>query len=163
MDNRILDWNNLVILMNNCKKNELKKAALIQVESFLERIENKIGIDNHDMGFLYSPSCVASYKIAKNQKGYKAALLAAENLASRFQKKGGFIQAWGSLNEDNNYRLIIDCLLNVPLLFWAYDMTGKSYFKEYALSHIETAMSVVIRDDFQHFIHSFLIEKQALL
>ena len=41
----------------------LKHAAEVQVQSFLERIDNKLGVDHHDMGFLYSPSCVAAYKL----------------------------------------------------------------------------------------------------
>ena len=35
-----------------------KTAALRQVDSFLTRIERKIDVDHHDMGFLYTPSCV---------------------------------------------------------------------------------------------------------
>lgn len=44
-----------------------KKAADIQVESFLERIEKKIDVNHHDMGFLYSLSCVAAYKLTGNE------------------------------------------------------------------------------------------------
>ena len=40
------------------EKEELKKAGEIQVESFLDRIEKRIDVDHHDMGFLYSLSCV---------------------------------------------------------------------------------------------------------
>ena len=70
-----------------------KDAALHQVDSFLDRIERHIDVDHHDMGFLYSPSCVAAYKLTGSETGKKAALLAADNLISRFQEKGGFIQA----------------------------------------------------------------------
>ena len=40
-----------------------KNTALTLVDSFLYRIEHKIEVDHHDMGFLYSPSCVAAYKL----------------------------------------------------------------------------------------------------
>ena len=46
-------------------KDIYKKAGEIQIDSFLNRIENKIEVDHHDMGFLYSPSCVAGYKLKK--------------------------------------------------------------------------------------------------
>ena len=101
-----------------------KEAAEIQIDSFLERIEKKIGVDHHDMGFLYSPSCVAGYKLEGNENGKKAAIMAADQLVARFHEKGEFIQAWGSMSEPDNYRLIIDCLLNLPLLYWATDITG---------------------------------------
>ena len=47
-------------------------------EDFLERIEKNIAVDHHDMGFLFSPSCVASYKLTGNKKGRKAGILAAD-------------------------------------------------------------------------------------
>ena len=40
----------------------LKQAGEVQVHDFLERINKKIVVDHHDMGFLYSPSCVAANK-----------------------------------------------------------------------------------------------------
>lgn len=125
----------------------LKEAGLIQVESFMERILHKIDVEHHDMGFLYSPSCVAAYKLVGNEQGKKAALLAADNLISRFQEKGQFIQAWGKLGAKDNYRLIIDCLLNLPLLFWATETTSDEKYRSTALKHIKTSMQYVLRDD----------------
>lgn len=124
-----------------------RKAALRQVDSFLDRIERHIDVDHHDMGFLYSPSCVAAYKLTGSETGRKAALLAADNLISRFQEKGGFIQAWGELGAKDNYRLIIDCLLNLPLLYWASETTGDDKYRKIADTHLETAMKCVVRPD----------------
>ena len=102
----------------------LRAAGERQVESFLERIRNKVDVAHHDMGFLYSPSCVAAWKLTGNAHAREAAVLAADNLMERFQEKGGFFQAWGALGAKENDRLIIDCLLNMPLLFWAGEVTG---------------------------------------
>lgn len=124
-----------------------RKAGEIQVESFLDRITRRVDVDHHDMGFLYSPSCVAAYQLTGNQTAKKAALLAADNLMSRFQEKGQFFQAWGPLGASDNYRFIIDCLLNMPLLFWASDVTKDPKYREKALAHITTAMKYVIRPD----------------
>lgn len=138
----------------------LKEAALIQVESFYNRILKRVNIDNHDMGFLYSPSCVSAYKLTGSKKAYEAAILAARNLASRYQEKGKFIQAWGTLGIQENYRLIIDCLLNVPLLFFAYEQTGEPHFKEIAINHINTAFGCVIRPDWSTF-HTYYFDKET--
>lgn len=123
----------------------LKKAGDIQVESFYERIVKRIDVDHHDMGFLYSPSCVAAWQLTGNETGRRAALLAADNLMQRFHEKGQFFQAWGELGTKDNYRLIIDCLLNMPLLFWATQETGEERYREKAIAHITTAMNYVIR------------------
>ena len=106
-----------------------KEAALKQVDSFLNRIENKIDVNHHDMGFLYTPSCVAAWKLTGNRTGREAAIKAADKLISRFHEKGEFIQAWGAMNAPENYRLIIDCLLNLPLLYWASEETGDSKYR----------------------------------
>lgn len=124
-----------------------KEAALIQAQSFLERIENKIDVNHHDMGFLYSLSCVAAYKLTGSEVGKKAALLAADHLAERFRTVGNFLQAWGNPGEPKEYRLIIDCLLNLPLLYWASEITGDSSYADKAKAHIQTAMKCLVRPD----------------
>ena len=82
---------------------------------FLDRIDKKIEVDHHDMGFLYSPSCVAAYKLTGSKEGREAAIKAADQLITRYHPVGEFIQAWGPMDAPENYHLIIDCLLNLPL------------------------------------------------
>jgi unsaturated chondroitin disaccharide hydrolase len=154
-------WTGIVWLCYEKTQNEdFKIAAESQVHSFFNRIVNKIDTNHHDMGFLYSPSCVAAYKLTGNEEGRKAALLAADNLISRFQSVGQFIQAWGNLGDEDNYRLIIDCLLNLPLLFWASETTKDDKYKEVALAHIDTAMKVIIRDDDSTY-HTYYFDKKT--
>lgn len=124
-----------------------KIAGNIQVESFMQRILQRQDVDHHDMGFLFSPSCVAAWQLTGNQTARRAALLAADNLMERFQEKGQFFQAWGTIGAADNYRLIIDCLLNMPLLFWASAETGLAVYREKAIAHITTAMKLLIRPD----------------
>ncbi len=99
------------------------------------------------MGFLYTPACVAPYKLNGNHEGKEAAILAADNLLLRFHEKGNFLQAWGELGADDNYRYIIDCLLNLPLLYWASSVTGDSKYSDIAHKHIKTCLSYSIRED----------------
>lgn len=137
---------------------KFKKAGEIHVDSFLNRIENKIDTNNHDMGFLYSLSCVAAYKLTGNGKAKKAAILAADNLISRYQGDGKFIQAWGNVGADDNYRLIIDCLLNLPLLYWTSEVTGDDKYAKIAKQHIDTSLKVIMREDYSTY-HTYYFEK----
>lgn len=138
----------------------LKKAAVIQMDSFLKRIEEKIEVDHHDMGFLYSPSCVAGYKLTGSEVGKRAAILAADQLLTRYHPVGEFLQAWGPMDAPENYRLIIDCLNNLPLLYWASDVTGDNKYREIADKHIHTAISNVIREDYSTW-HTFFFDMKT--
>lgn len=137
-----------------------KDAALAQIKDYHYRIVNRIGVDHHDMGFLYLPSCVMAYKLTGDEFAKETALLAADNFAGRFQETGQFIQAWGKLGEKNNYRLIIDCLLNIPLLFWATEVTGMKRYREIAEAHLDTTMKVIIREDGSTF-HTYFFDTQT--
>lgn len=143
-----------------CGDERLKKAGEIQVHDFLERIDKKISVDHHDMGFLYSPSCVAAYKLIGSKEGREAAIRAAGQLITRYHAKGEFIQAWGAMDEPGNYRLIIDCLLNLPLLYWASGETGDNKYRDIAEKHIHTAVSNVIREDYSTW-HTFFFNMET--
>lgn len=142
------------------ERERLRRAGEIQVDSFLERIEKRKDVDHHDMGFLYSLSCVAAYKLTGMEKAKKAALLAADNLISRFQPVGEFIQAWGEMGAKDNYRFIIDCLLNLPLLYWASEETGEEKYRNIAEKHIHTALANVIREDDSTW-HTFFMDPET--
>lgn len=139
---------------------KFREAGEIQIESFLKRITKKIEVDHHDMGFLYSPSCVAGYKLVGSEKGKEAAIKAADQLITRYHPVGEFIQAWGPMDQPENYRLIIDCLLNLPLLYWASEETGVSKYREIAEKHIHTAIKNVIREDYSTW-HTFFFNMET--
>ncbi|APJ38119.1 glycoside hydrolase family 88 protein [Mycoplasmopsis pullorum] len=144
-------WSGLVLLAYEYTKNpKYLDLAKKHVDSYYDRIVNKIEVNHHDMGFLYSLSCVAYYKLTKDEKAKEAALLAADNLASRYLDEAKFIKAWGNMNEEENYRLIVDCLLNIPLLYWASqnsnDLKRQNYYN-IAIEHFNTSLHTVIRED----------------
>lgn len=143
-----------------CGDERLRKAGEIQIESFLERIDKKIEVDHHDMGFLYSPSCVAGYQLIGSPKGREAAIKAADQLITRYHPIGEFIQAWGAMDAPDNYRLIIDCLLNLPLLYWASEETGDAKYRNIAEKHIHTAVKNVIREDYSTW-HTFYFDMET--
>lgn len=154
-------WTGELWLAYECTgKKELAEAALKQTESFRFRMEHQIETDTHDLGFLYSPSCVAAYKLMKEERAKETAMMAADKLLERFHEKGQFIQAWGKLDEPENYRLIIDCLLNLPLLYWASEVTGNPVYAERAKAHIHTALKVLIRPDDSTY-HTFYFDPET--
>jgi len=137
-----------------------KEVAQKQVLDFRNRIINKIEVGHHDMGFMYCPTCIASYILLNDEQAKETALLAADNLLARFQEKGQFLQAWGELGAKDNYRLIIDCLMNLPLLYWASIQTKDQKYLNKAIVHYITSCNTVIRDDASAF-HTFFFDHKT--
>ena len=129
-----------------------------QIQSFYDKIDKKLGVDHHDMGFLYIPSCVTAYDLVGNEQGKAAALMAADHLITRYHETGEFIQAWGSVGAEDNYRLIVDCLLNIPLLYWASEVTGDQKYHDIAYKHFSTTVSVCYREDGSTY-HTYYFDK----
>ena len=124
-----------------------RAAGLALAGSFERRIREKREVDHHDMGFLYTPSCVAAYRLTGDRGARDAAVLAADQLLTRFQPRGEFLQAWGAMDEPENYRFIIDCLMNLPLLYWATEETGDGKYADIAKRHTAVCLANSFRGD----------------
>lgn len=135
-------------------------AAMELIDSFYTRIDEKIGVGHHDMGFLYSLSCVAAYMNRGDEKAKEAALMAADHLITRYNEKSGFIQAWGNVGDGDENRLIVDCLLNIPLLYWASEVTGDTKYRDIAYRHYQTTVSVAYREDGSTF-HTYFFDAET--
>ena len=126
------------------------------VESFIYRVDNMLGMGDHDIGFTFTLSTVAAYKVTGKEIYREKSLDAARVLADRFREKGQFIQLVGDENVKDKacYRLIIDCLMNTNLLYWAGVETGDAEFTRKAFAHFNTTMETVVRANgstFQNF------------
>lgn len=138
--------------------NKYRNVAENLLDSFEERLDKHIKVDTHDLGFLYLLSCVNAWKLTGNKRARSLALRAAELLYQRFSSTAGVIQAWGDLADPARQgRMIIDCNLNVPLLFWAADETGNLHYREAATQHLAQAAKYLVRGDASTF-HTFYMD-----
>lgn len=135
-------------------RNEAEKL----LESFYIRIDEKLGIDTHDLGFIYVPSCVAAYKLTGNEKAKEAALKAANHLMTRYHEEGKYIQAWGKMGQQ--LRLIVDCMNNLPLLYWASEVTGDKKYFDVAYNHAKTTINYIVREDASTF-HTYFFNSDG--
>jgi unsaturated chondroitin disaccharide hydrolase len=128
------------------------------LDNFEERLDKQIKVDTHDLGFLYLLSCVNSWRLTGNTRARALALRAADLLYRRFNSTAGVIQAWGDLNDPARQgRMIIDCNLNVPLLFWAANETGNTDWRDAATRHLAQAARYLVREDASTF-HTFYMD-----
>lgn len=134
-------------------KEAFREAAEKQLPAFRERLEKKIRVDNHDVGFVYTPSCVAGYKVTGDERAKQLALDAADYFYNTsYSKKGGFILRNWTLPGDGT-RTMMDTLMNAPLLFWAGQETGKPEYAEAAISQSRITDKCLIREDGSSFHH----------
>jgi unsaturated chondroitin disaccharide hydrolase len=102
----------------------------------------------HDLGFLYSLYSVALYKRTHDKLHREVGLRAADLLARRFLAGAGCIRAWGRMDSaEFEDMAIIDCLMNLPLLYWASEQTGHPRYAALAVSHADTALKFFVRAD----------------
>ena len=113
------------------------------LDSFEARLDHSVHI-THDLGFLFTLSAVAPYKLTGNKRAKQLAQRAADMLAGRYHEKGQYIQAWGEFGAGTpNVRIIIDTMLNLPLLYWS----SNEKHHEIAKNHGRTTAKYLIRED----------------
>ncbi|WP_071130307.1 glycoside hydrolase family 88 protein [Enterococcus timonensis] len=132
-----------------------------QLKSFANRLEKKIELETHDIGFLYSLSAVADYKINHTESSRQTALDAADLLMKRYSPKAKIIQAWGDLSDpEQNGRMIIDCLMNLPLLYFATNETGNPKYAEAAYQHALQTQKYIVRPNYTTY-HTYYFDTQT--
>lgn len=99
---------------------------------------------HHDVGFQFLATAVIKHTLTGDADGLRRGLEAANYLAARYNPAGRFIRAW---NGDKHGWVIIDCMMNISLLFWASRVTGDPRYRHIAVSHAETAMAYGVRED----------------
>lgn len=134
----------------NATEDEIYRNTAEAIESRLE--ETLIGFDgfDHDIGFLFLPTSVANWRKTGNEKSYRNALHAANLLAGRFNPVGNYIRAWNNnplIGSQINGWMIIDCMMNIPLLYWAAKECKDPRFQHIAMAHAKTAQKYIVRPD----------------
>lgn len=142
-------WPGLLWLVYRDTKDERLRQLAEECEQKLDTVKNDYYRLDHDMGFMWTLTSVARYKLSGNENSKRRALLAANLLMGRFNANGNFIRAWNpwTEGEDNSGVAIIDCVMNLPLLYWASEETGDPRFKSVAKKHADTVLDHFIRSD----------------
>lgn len=128
------------------------QAYHMQRPRLLKRLYHQKETLDHDIGFIYMPTEYARFKLSADNESRAAVLEAADELLRRFNEKGRFIRAWdwddgSEFASHNNGRMIIDCMLNLPLLFEASRLSGDEKYHRAAEQHAETCADTIVRAD----------------
>lgn len=141
-------WGGMLWQMYHVTGQEKYKNYANLAEDKLDASFEKFYGLHHDVGFMWLPTSVANYQLTQNPASRKRALHAANLLAGRYNPVGEFIRAWNDiLEEDTRGWAIIDCMFNIPLLYWAFKETGDPRFRQIAEQHADTVMKTFVRPD----------------
>lgn len=136
-------WAGILWQMYHATGEERYARSAEEVEVKLDKaLEDYEGVD-HDLGFMWLHTAVADYRLKKVTVSKVRGLHAAALLASRFQPAGGYFKAW---NQGPSVA-IIDCLMNLPLLYWGSEISGNPAWKQLAMTHADMALEHILRPD----------------
>ena len=128
------------------KSEAIQKAAKGYTDALLPVVAQPVY--DHDLGFITINALLKGYEASKDERYHKAALLAADSLATLFNPAVGTILSWPRHIKDyGGHNTIMDNMMNLELLFWAAEHGGSHRLKEIAVRHAETTMKHHFRPD----------------
>lgn len=137
-------WPGMMWQMYDITGENLFRNIAQECECKLDRAFEVFDGLNHDVGFMWGDSAVASYNLTGSERSKTRALHAATLLAGRFNLKWGAMASW---NGDLICKTIIDNMMNLRLLFWASKQTGDMRFVHFAVAHADKVLNSLIRKD----------------
>lgn len=144
----------LILAYELTKEQKFLDAALAHLPSYRNRIDTKYKMQDHDVGFFMSPSCVGLYKLTGNEEAKRIALEAAEYFYDySYSEKGGFIRLQRKSEDKIGVRTIMDTIINAPLLLWAGIETGNQKYIDAAISQVDITEKCLMRPDGSTYHH----------
>ncbi len=138
-------WPALMVLMYaGTKKEQYLKTARHSMELMDSALYTYNGL-HHDVGFMWNISAGTDYRITGDQDERNRFMIAANYMMGRFNCDGEFFRAWNGSNTEG--WAIIDCMMNLPLLYRATEEIGDPRFAMAAIKHADKTMKYHVRPD----------------
>lgn len=137
-------WEGLMWLMYIGTKDERYRKTAERAEEILDGAFMDYDGLYHDVGFMWHISSGVNYRLFGGNKSRLRTLYAADILAARYNISGKFIRAW---NGDMNGWVIIDSMMNLPILYWAAKEHKDDRYRFIAENHADTLLRTHIRPD----------------
>ncbi|MBO6121734.1 MAG: glycoside hydrolase family 88 protein, partial [Kiritimatiellae bacterium] len=103
---------------------------------------------NHDIGFMIYCSFGNARRLLGTDKYDAIILTAADSLSKRYHEGLGLIRSWGKIDENKDFLVIPDNLMNLEMLEWASKAKGGDRrFDRIARSHADVTMKRHYRPD----------------
>lgn len=128
------------------------KKWAAQAENYTLPLEKeKMNAGTHDMGFKMYSSFGNGLRLTNNSTYRDILIQSARTNIKRFNPITGVIRSWDHSRDKWANPVIIDNMMNLELLFWAFKETKDSAFYKVAVSHANTTMKNHFRPDFSSY------------
>jgi unsaturated chondroitin disaccharide hydrolase len=129
-------------------KDEKFRDAATDITSRIEKEKNNTG--THDLGFMLYCSFGNGLRLTGNDSYKEVMLTGAKSLSTRYHPQIGCIQSWNS-RRGWQYPVIIDNMMNLEFLMWAFRESGDSSFYNICVCHSDTTIKNHFRPDFSSY------------
>ena len=102
--------------------------------------------DVDDVGFMINTSHGNGYRLTGNPDWKAVVLQTAQSFSTRYNAAPGCHSTWGAVT-NQPFDVFLDTLMNLEVLFRAFDLGGDTNFYRFAYSHAEKTMQNHVRPD----------------
>ena len=108
---------------------------------------------DHDVGFQLNCSYGNAFRLTGNEAYKQVLYQGAKSLSTRFNPAAGVIRSWDFVRKgcDWKFPVIIDNMMNLELLYWAFKETGDSVYYNIANTHARTTIKNHFRDNYSSY------------
>jgi unsaturated chondroitin disaccharide hydrolase len=96
----------------------------------------------HDLGFIFMNTYLPWFEWSGDRRLQAVLVLAGRTLAMRFREPGGYLCSFIGPQS-----LFIDIMMNVPIIFYAANVTDDEHLRNVAVQHCRTTRDTIVRDD----------------
>jgi unsaturated chondroitin disaccharide hydrolase len=132
-----------------CYEQQRTDERLQRAISFTDRLLVRANdTHNHDLGFMFYPSAIKAWQLTGEERYRNAARQAATALAAQFNADAGYIPGWGFFGgRDWSGSVLVDTLMNLPLLVWATRQGGDAHLMEVVRRQVSITLKHHMRAD----------------
>jgi hypothetical protein len=123
----------------------IKNYAVLLTKRIEKEQYNK---DTHDLGFMLYCSFGNAFRITKDPSYKEVLVNGARSLSTRYSPVAGCIRSWDFNKDKWEYPTIIDNMMNLEYLMWAYNETKEDSFKIISISHSNRTIENQFRPDY---------------
>jgi len=138
-------WGGLMWLMYTKTNKDCYLEAAKLNEKMLDKAFEYTETLDHDNGFRWEITSGRSYEHTGDKDSRKRLMLAANMLVGRYNPLGEYLVSWSQ--KDRQGWAIIDCMMNLPLLYKASEISEYERFRDIAIKHADKTMKHHIRPD----------------